>query len=207
MESSLGNSVTGASRRCRIEKILTEIGLNPEHLSILEANPSKDSPYHNNEHLFTVALNCDEAARFYSLPVEGHRVLFLAALYHDYNHSAGVSSDTINISRAISGAVEHITRLEKAAIEDLDEVAGIIHATIQPPTMHNTDIGLLHRIIMDADMMQSCEPDAEAFLAGLSVEMKKEVNWSSTKLFLEGYSPKTSWGKQKLASLLEKLSY
>lgn len=207
MESSPVQPATIASRRCRIEKILEELRLSAEHLDILEANPSKDSPYHNNEHLFTVALNCDEAARFYALPVEGHRVLFLAALYHDYNHSAGVSSDTINISRAISGAVEHISRLEKAAVEELDEVAGIIHATIQPPTMHNTDIGLLHRIIMDADMMQSCEPDAEAFLAGLSVELKKEVNWSSTKVFLEGYEPKTSWGKQKLAALLEHIRF
>lgn len=206
MKSSPGQEY-GLSRRCRIQKILDELHLNPEHLDILATNPSRDSPYHNNEHLFTVALNCDEAARFYNLPFEGHRVLFLSALYHDYNHSAGVTSDTINISRAISGAVEHISRLENSAVEDLDAVAGIIHATIQPPTMHNTDIGLLHRIIMDADMMQSCEPDAEAFLAGLSVESKTEINWSSTKVFLESYEPKTSWGKQKLASLLEKLSY
>lgn len=197
----------GPSRRCRIQAILDELRLNPAHLDILETNPSKDSPYHNNEHLYTVALNCNEAAHFYSLPFEGHRVLFLSALYHDYNHSAGVTSDTINISRAISGAVEHISRLENSAVADLDAVAGIIHATIQPPTMHNTDIGLLHRIIMDADMMQSCEPDAEAFLAGLSAESKTEINWSSTKTFLESYEPKTSWGRKKLASLLEKLSY
>lgn len=192
-------------RRSKVAEILRELDLNPSHLHVLEGNPSKDSPYHNNEHLYTVALNCDEAARFYNLPFEGHRVLFLAALYHDYNHSAGASSDTINISRAISGAVEHISRLEKAQSEELDTLAGIIHATIQPPTMHNTDIGLLHRIIMDADMMQSCEPDAETFLTGLSVEMKKDVNWSSTKAFLTSYEPKTSWGRTKLASLLEKI--
>lgn len=192
-------------RRQKATTVLREIGLNAEHLDILEQNPGKDSPYHNNEHLYTVALNCDEAAKYYKLPVSDRKVLFLAGLYHDYNHSAGAASDTINISRAIAGAVEHIARIEKAEASDLDTVAGIIHATIQPPTMHNTDIGLLQRIIMDADMMQSCEPDAEAFLAGLSVESKKEINWETTREFLSSYAPKTSWGKEKLARLLENI--
>lgn len=192
-------------RRQKATAVLRELGLKDDHLEILELNPGKDSPYHNNEHLYTVALNCDEAARYYKLRLEDRRILFLAGLYHDYNHSAGATSDTINISRAIAGAVEHISRVEKSCPETLDSVAGIIHATIQPPTMHNTDIGLLHRIIMDADMMQSCEPDAEIFLAGLSVESKTEINWNTTRKFLSAYEPKTSWGREKLAQLLEKI--
>lgn len=193
------------SRQDSIEEALKALSLNPGHLDILTNNPARDNPYHNNEHLYTVALNCLEAARYYGLTRSEQRLLFLAGLYHDYAHSGGLHSDVINVSKSISAALNYCTKLEKLSGEEKDALALIIHATIQPSTLHHTILTLQQEIIMDADMMQWLESDADGFLTGLSAELGFEVTWHSTKEFLESYLPKTEWGAIKIASLVANL--
>lgn len=188
-----------------IEESLKALSLNPAHLDIIGLNPAHINPYHNNEHLYTVALNCLEAAKYYNLSRQDERLLLLAGLYHDYAHSGGKHSDTINVSKSISYALHHCEELEKLSDEETDKLANIIHATIQPSTLHNADLNLLQKIIMDADMMQWLEPDADDFLVGLSVEMGREITWHSTKEFLENYVAKTDWGKHKIEALVSNL--
>lgn len=192
-------------RENSVKALLKELGLSKKHLTMLGRNPAKDNPYHNNQHLYTVALNCDEAAKHYGLTLEERQILFVSALYHDYAHSAGQQSDTVNIARAITATIEHVSRLEELSSDNMDTIANIIHATIQPPTLHGDPINMLQGIIMDSDMLQCGEPDAESFLVGLAVEGNMEVTWSTTKEFLSHYVPKTSWGKAKIEALIDSI--
>lgn len=192
-------------REASVLETIIELGLSPKHIKKLGKNPSKDSPYHNNQHLYTVALYVDEAAKHYQISLPERQLLFMSALYHDYAHSAGTHSDTVNISRAITATIDHVTRLETFSMDEMDTIANIIHATIQPPSLHGDPISLLQGIIMDADMLQCGEPDAEKFLSGLALEGGFEVTWSTTKDFLSRYVPKTSWGKEKISSLIARI--
>lgn len=192
-----------SNREKRVLEVLRELGLSGEHACIASSqNPSQNAPYHNSGHLFTVALNCAEAADYYELGKDEKITLFLSGLYHDYGHSAGKHSDIINISQAVLCAMRNIAALEALDRKALDVIADNIHATVQPSLLHGTELSLQQKIIADADMMQWHEPDAEEFMTGLSVELGFPVTWDSTKEFLSKYHPKTSWGRAKLDALI-----
>lgn len=193
------------SRQEKVRDALSILHLNPEHFDMIENNPAGNNPYHNNEHLYTVALHCHDAAFYHDLGKDDHRVLFLAALYHDYAHTAGSNSDTVNICKSVAWAIHHIESLEDFTAEQMNTVADIIHATIQPSNLHNGSLSVSQKIIRDADMMQWLEPDAEKFLSGLSKEMNQEISWASTKEFLESHIPQTAWGQMKIDSLVSNL--
>lgn len=192
-----------STREIKVLEILQELGLSEEHASIASSqNPSQNAPYHNTGHLFTVALNCAQAADYYELGKDEKITLFLSGLYHDYGHSAGKHSDIINISQAVLCAMRNISALESLDRKALDVIADNIHATVQPSLLHGAELSLQQKIIADADMMQWCEPDAEEFMDGLSVELGFPVTWNSTKEFLSKYKPNTSWGRKKLEDLI-----
>jgi hypothetical protein len=192
-----------SNRELKVLAVLRELGLSEEHVSIVSSqNPSQNAPYHNSGHLFTVALNCAQAADYYELGKDEKITLFLSGLYHDYGHSAGKQSDIINISQAVLCAMRNISVLEAMSNKALDVIADNIHATVQPSLLHGTELSLQQKIIADADMMQWCEADADEFMVGLSVELGFPVTWDSTKEFLSKYNPKTSWGRAKLDALI-----
>jgi hypothetical protein len=196
-----------SNRELKVLEVLRELGLSEEHASIANSqNPSQNAPYHNSGHLFTVALNCAEAADYYELGKDEKITLFLSGLYHDYGHSAGKQSDIINISQAVLCAMRNISALETIGSKALDIIADNIHATVQPSLLHGAELSLQQKIIADADMMQWCEPDAEEFMEGLSAELGFPVTWHSTKEFLSKYEPKTSWGRNKLDNLISTIT-
>lgn len=154
-------------------------------------------PYHNEQHLFIVALASAAGADYYNLTVRQKRVLVLAALYHDYNHTgkAGVP-DSINIEHAIEGLENFFRSAGYSSIthKDADAVKQLIRATLHP----NKDrpANLSEAIIRDADMMEWFEPDAEDLLVGLNDELKPESPFTmkTTEAFLRKHSFLTQWG-------------
>src|SRR6478752_924103 len=113
-----------SNRELKVLEVLRELGLSAEHASIASSqNPSQNAPYHNTGHLFTVAINCAEAADYYELGKDEKITLFLSGLYHDYGHSAGKQSDIINISQAVLCAMRNVSALEGISSRALDVIA------------------------------------------------------------------------------------
>lgn len=67
-------------------------------------NHSGNLPYHNNRHMYGVAVVADYLYRT-EVGFDGYSVdlerLIVAALMHDYQHSGGVQSDDVNVRRAM----------------------------------------------------------------------------------------------------------
>lgn len=84
------DSMVKSKRYISVVAILEKLGLDPNHAHVLmTSNPLLHAPYHNTEHCFTVAINSYKAAKYYNLSMKQTTALFLAALYHDYDHAAG----------------------------------------------------------------------------------------------------------------------
>jgi hypothetical protein len=195
-----------ATRVAKVHAILDELGLNPAHIqAVTMENPSASLPYHNAGHCCTVALHCHDGANAHKIGVEKTRLLFLAGLYHDFNHSAGRYSDSVNIANAIAGAVHWCNKLESFGGREIDAIAENIKATIYPGHLFKGKRNISQSIICDADHMQYLEPDAESFIAGIGTETGLKIDAVSTGQFLLAYKPHTIWGVEKLKALRENL--
>jgi len=174
-----------------------ELGLEAYFWHVLKGNPAKTLPYHSNQHLFTVALNGALSAKDENLDFHTVKNLFIAGLYHDWNHT-GTSDEGKNIPAALAGfrnAMKIPTlQLGKAEVWDVER---LISAT---DSRRDKSIPLLadERIIRDADLSQWAEPDYEAFLEGLSEEFGTDVTAETTKQFLSQKPLKTQWVRDKL---------
>lgn len=195
-----------ATRLAKVQTALEQLNLHPHHAHVISHdNPSASLPYHNVGHCCTVALNCYEGAVWHELSHEKTRLLFLAGLYHDYNHSAGKYSDHVNIANAIAGAVQWCSQLESFSGREMDIMADNIRATVYPHVLFKGKRNLCQSIICDADHMQYLEPDAESFIKGIGDETGKPADAVSTGQFLLAYKPHTLWGMEKLKRLRESL--
>ena len=86
------------------EEILREYDLIPWLDYFKENNCSLNKEYHNGLHAYDMVERCFVAARFYNLGVDVTKILLLAALFHDFDHSCGMyTDDSRNISKAVVG--------------------------------------------------------------------------------------------------------
>lgn len=128
----------------------------------LAINPARAAPYHNEYHALKCVALCAEGARFEHLDRSGTRSVLLAALFHDYDHSAGRFSEAQNIEAAVGGLTMAIARfqLELQRPLSLPEVAGAVSAIEASAHPHRRDdVRLIARILRDADAMQPYETD------------------------------------------------
>lgn len=190
-------------RRKRVTEILKVLSLNPEHIrrvSSIEHNNSTDAPFHNNQHLFTVAINVYELAQYYVLNLSETRTLFIAALYHDVNHSQGKYYDGVNIARAIEAMLTSLSDLEENFTQaEINMTAKLILATEYPHA--NTLLTTAEKIIRDSDLMQNTEPDYERWMMGLSEETNTVVNFETTKAFFKTTDIYTHIARKKLVNI------
>lgn len=155
-------------------------------------NPSNLVPYHNLDHCLTVVKWCGRLASITNLPEEEEKALVLAALFHDFNHSAGQEEDSINIARALVGLnrfcdIHHVDeKIRDLAIENIRVTQ--FPFVFEPAT-------LAQKIIRDADILQSLEPNrVEVLVDGLrkeiEVKLKRKISRSefceNQVSFLEG---------------------
>lgn len=182
-----------------VQTTLAQLSISPKHLTVITIdNPSANAPYHNAGHSCTVALNCLSGATHYALPQKDMRLIFLAGLYHDYDHTQGECTDDVNIARAIRGMRYWCRELDGMDEQSIVSMENMIRATIVPASLFTSERSLCQSIICDADHMQYLEPDAKTFMAGLEKEMGIPVTDDSTSIFLSQYKARTDWGQQQL---------
>ena len=183
-------------REDRIRDILVKLNLSSEHLSyIKEKNPSTNLPYHGYQHLISVSIAYFNSGEYYfSSETDMIRPLFLAGLYHAWNHSGGDYEDSINVARAIVGMAEAVNELESFEHKVVDEIATLISVTEHPAqrSPQNTS----EKIILDADKLQWTEPDFERWSAGLVREVHQNVTLETIKKSLITQSIYTSWARK-----------
>lgn len=159
------------AKRLRVEDVLTYVR---------ESNPSGDLPYHCTFHCVTVAVTAFNLYSAIGKRTRGRqsaitdnaRQLFVAGLFHDFNHSGGKLADWENIERAIRGwqnsFADDTTRFGVGRVEE------IIQATEFPwkeiPFRHT------HNIIRDADFLSSAEIAATLLpIDGLPIELEETL--------------------------------
>ena len=167
---------------------------------VVRTNKSNAAPYHNLRHLLFMVEECDSAAEHHKVTGALRVNLLLAALFHDYNHSAGKLSDSDNIKNAFEGFLEwHNTN--NLGVVNISVVKSLIEATEYPYTIDSLELNLVQGIIRDADLMMSTEYDwLNTVIVGLGVELNQNCikNMSINQLvFLKGVKMNTDWGKKE----------
>lgn len=105
----------------------------------------------------------------------------LSALFHDYNHSAGLYDDVINVEHATSVVSKVIMDAFPNDVETSsklkDIVVNTIWATCYPYTIPDEDLDLYQRIIRECDLLGYFSNDFfSQCIIGLKTEMH-EHNW------------------------------
>lgn len=158
---------------------LAKNGLNHALAYVQIENPSNKVPYHNLDHCLTVVKWCGRLAGMCSLTPEEEKALILAAIFHDFDHSAGHEEDSVNINRAVTGLMRF------AAIHRVDaELIGAAVENIQVtqfPFIHEPKT-VSQKIIRDADLLQSLEPNRqEVLIDGLRKELEVKFKRKITR--------------------------
>lgn len=123
---------------------------------IIENSQSNHLPYHNLNHLLTVLKYCDYISNGELIYYDKRGELYLAALFHDVNHSGGKLSDDLNVLNAME-SFKVFSDQENLNVSFSNKVMSLIECTQYPYHIPYEDLTLNHKIIRDADMMQAFE--------------------------------------------------
>lgn len=166
---------------------------------VMSTNPSSNSPYHNNQHLYTVAINVVDAAVYYHLDDITKKMLLAAALFHDYDHTCGKEDDFVNIQRAVNHFQEKNAQHNWFTDEESTNIIHLIQSTEFPHKKSSTDT-LEQNILRDADLIQVLEDDAELWIQGLFEEQGLETTYDESIYFMLSHV-ETEWGKKKILGI------
>jgi HD domain len=133
------------------------------------------NPYHNFRHTLHVIWLCHMACRHYrgTLSRRQMRNLLIAALFHDFDHPGHAhpgepDPDRLNIDIAIAGLRRHVTAEDRTF---LPEIEALIEATHYPYKTSGDELGLLGKILRDADSAQVLNPVwLQQVIIGLAAE-------------------------------------
>lgn len=156
---------------------LAKNGLNHALAYVQIENPSNTVPYHNLDHMLTVVKWCGRLGALCSITPQEEKALILAAIFHDFDHTAGKEDDDVNIKRAIAG-LERFGEIHRVDEELLAAAHDLIQVTQFPFIF--TPQTITEKIIRDADLLQSLEPNREEVLVGglrkeLEVKFKRKI--------------------------------
>jgi len=194
----------GALRACQVA------GLEPFFHFFDEYNPSLLAPYHNAYHTYCLVLNCFEGAFYERLFDDNRRILILAGLFHDFDHTEGREEDKVNIRKAIFGlsTAKKYARNNHCFITDEEfEVACELIRVTKYPYDREPETPL-ERIIRDADLMQPYEEDPTVLrkqFLGLKAEIEvrrpvmtnEEFGNGLHAWYIEHAHFYSLWGKEK----------
>jgi len=156
-------------------------------------NRSAKAPYHNNHHMVGVQCITEGLWRLEKedLGMENIRpevVLTIAALFHDFDHTAGVEEDSINIYRARAGLRFHQEKLINAGVrpEELDMAEDAIRCTEFPFRIEPRN--KLEMVLRDADLLYaSCAGDPKIIIEHLRAEIEVRLGHSiSQEVMMDG---------------------
>lgn len=154
--------------------------------SIFDNNHSNYLPYHNFQHLLTVALNSIDAGLHYHLPSYQIQSLAIAGLCHDADYKTE-STEHHNILNA-----KEFAQKLNISHDIIGDITTLIDASFYP---HREPNNLCEAIIQDADLLQVLEKDANKFIKGLNEENNND-NFCDP-LFPGVDNLTTSWAKEK----------
>ncbi len=162
-------------------------------------------PYHNFRHMTHVTWQCNQACEFYDNEFQLEklnriemRILLIAALFHDFNHSGMIGDDDLNIERSIRGLRKFILPEDK---EYLPQIITLIKATEYPypKTMPSESLSLCGKILRDIDLGQVFSVAwIQQVIFGLAAEWNKkpiEV-LAIQEPFLRSLKFNTEWARQ-----------
>ena len=192
------------AREQQLRDLMRELDISEFHLNVVQLHNAWQ-PYHNWGHCVIVALNAVEAADLLHQSKAEKRLLILAAIYHDFNHTGDASqADVFNIARAVKGMREWVKLKEKWVTQsDLNEIAEMIYAT--ETRHHGAADAMKDRILVDADILATDVEDAEGWYAALSEETGQQIDAASTWRFIRVTEPRTLWGIHRSNDYLERL--
>lgn len=140
---------------------------------ITENNKGSKNPYHNTYHLLYVynysILLYNRYKEQYKLTEQDKINLSLASLFHDFDHLGNKDiDDKINIKNAISGFLFYINTNNIEMNIDEGKVIDLISSTCYP--YNNDEIGILEKILRDADTIGGLTDDWFIVISSLSDE-------------------------------------
>jgi hypothetical protein len=159
--------------------------------------------YHNFRHMSHVLWLCHKACRYYRdrLTPRQMRVLLIAALFHDFDHPGRPhpgeeDPDGINIAIAISRLRQYVMPDDRALLPDIEELVEATHYPYKTPT---GELGLLGKVIRDADLAQALSPVwIQQVVIGLAREWRvKPIEvLRAQPTFLAAIQFNTEWARQ-----------
>lgn len=187
--------------------IIKELDLGDYLNILLTENKSNQAPYHNINHLLCVTKFCYLFGKEENVSKKELKVLVVAGMFHDFNHSEGKKSDDKNIIEAKKCVSKYVS-------DDVSDINILIDATQYPYVIEDGDLSLSQKIIRDADMMQTFEDNfIHQVVFGLSKEIGKDSiefltdqkKFISVLKFYTGTA--TNYTENKLEKLKEDIDY
>ena len=164
---------------------------------ILKNSKSIYSPYHNLNHNVTATVFAYYTGKSEKLSKEEMKELLIAAIFHDYNHTAGESKDDVNIKNAKKGVKQFVE--ENKVDVNLEKIDDILDATEFPYKIEDDKLNIQQKIIRDVDLMQLFEPMRLQFnYLGLQKEagITFEKQLENQQKFYKILNFKTKFGKE-----------
>ena len=189
---------------------------------VMENNESKYLPYHNNFHLEQVCKYALLIADSMEIPFEDKKILAVASLFHDFNHSGGkFKDDSENISAAMKGFLEFNSWLKYMNYEPYSTnqkllINKLINGTKYPYTSDGSDLPEIGKILRDSDTLQGlfCQNYVNGIIRALSTEigipfekmLKGQIGFITGVKYLTEHANNISAGKiPEVIKLVENL--
>lgn len=173
----------------QVQRRLDIYGLSNLYSRWRDENTGDENPYHNNQHQAIMALHAHRLSTIHLKPESVLvKTLFLAALYHDYNHTGDPTlPDSRNIERARDAWHNHALRLGLGIYQDdaVDDFIGVTEHDYDPSTIYDKEVCKAATILRECDYAYDLEPDREEWLRRLSEELRRPITDSSTRAFLK----------------------
>jgi len=153
-------------------KIFKEYNLDYYLNCLINYNNGNNNPYHNFYHTITVVKNIYSISNSMKIDENIIRLLLIAGIFHDFDHSGGKFPDDYNITNAII----KFNQFTKESKEDNEFIESIIKCT-QFPYNKEKDVSLTdyQKIIRDADVIQWLEDNyLQQVVFGLNKEFTTE---------------------------------
>lgn len=173
---------------------------------ILKHNKSNLAPYHNLNHLLTFTAAVSEIMQAEN-HLDNEKELLLAGIFHDFNHSAGETSDVFNIMDAKKGVVDFLTQQKNISV-NIGLIFSLLDATQYPYIIEVDELTKEQAIMRDADLFQVLQSNwIHQCLYGLSQESKRTFeDFVPMQIkFLELANFNTNYGKKKKEENWERL--
>jgi hypothetical protein len=187
-------------------KKIKDLELTDVYKYIMKNNNSYNLPYHNNFHLEHVSLFVIKGCEYFNIEKSYQKLMIVASLFHDFNHTGSGKDDDVNILKAVEGFLEYNNEYEKFIEDEVKFITELIKSTRYPYLKVCEDLNIYQQIIRDSDILQG--PFCQNYLNGVVFAIAKEANidlekmLSGQKEFLKNTTFCTDWANELYKNVL-----